>query len=1491
MKPLFKLILLSAASALHILAAFLPGRAQDLNFEHLTDADGLSQNAVFCILQDRQGFMWFGTQDGLNRYDGYSFTVFRHDPQDINSISDNYITALYEDRGGKLWIGTQSGGLNKFDPITETFVRYRHDPLNPGSLSHNHVSSLHEDSEALWVGTHGGLNRLNRATNQFTRYLHDATKPNSLSDNYINAIHVDRRDMLRIGTAEGGLNRYDRATSTGAAGSFTHFVHDPNNPNSLRDNYVLTIFEDKSGALWLGTGSHGLNKLEPNENQSQDRQTAKFRRYVCQVSAMTEDNEGMLWIGSKGLGLYRFDKAKEQFARFVHDPNNPYSLSDAGILSAYVDRAGDLWLGTHGYGINKYSRTGKAFRHYVRTLAYPKSLANRSVRAIHEDEQGVLWIGGYEGLDKFNRVTGAFTHYQPDATNPASIPGKDVFVIYPDPASAGKIFLIGFESNQGLAKFDRTTGRFTPYPPDPAGHRSLIRHPVYALHRERSGMLWIGTDAGLFKYDETKNDLRQYRHDPQNPQSLGDDRILSLCEDATGALWVGTEGGGLHRFERAARKGLSPGRFIRYRHDPRNPFSLSNDRIKCIFTAKDGTIWIGTDGGGLNRFDREHEKFLHYTTKDGLPNDVVYGILEDEPGNLWLSTNKGISKFNPQTQTFKNYEAGDGLQSNEFNTGAYFKSPASRGEMFFGGINGVTAFFPDQIKDNPYVPPIVLTGFRKFNQPVRLDTAIAAIKKIKLNYDDAVFSFEFAALNYTAPEKNQYAFRLEGFNDDWVELGTKREVTFTNLDPGEYILRVKGSNNDGVWNEAGASIAISIAPAFYQTNWFVALCALMLGLTVYGGYRWRLSRLEAREKQLERLVAERTEQLRESEAKLRAIFDNTPDFIVVIDRSHRIQFINHTASGFEMKKVIGTDIYAYLQPEYHEMMRNAVQRVFESGGAERLEHKGAGPDGKISWYLTTIAPLPRDDKVKAIAMLATDITERKRTEEGLKHREELFRNLAESITAGAFIFYGTKMRYVNSAAERISGYTREELLAMDFWEVIHPDFRTLVKARGMARQRGEPLPSRYEVKLLTKQGEERWIDFTATLIEFEGRPAVLGTALDVTARKQTEEALRESESRYRSLVEQMPDGLYRSTPGGKFIEVNPAMARMFGYSSKEELLSADIPRQLYFDPNDREQAVALLKQKGNQAILPVRHRRKDGREVWSEAHARLICDDQGNVLYHEGILRDITERRRLEKQLRQHTENLEQLVEARTAHIRELEKQRIETEKLAATGRMAARIAHEINNPLGSIHTAFRLISRAVPPEHRHHHYVGKIEKEIARISRIVRQMLELHKPHVEAPKAFRPDVAIEEVLALLKPQCRERHVDFKPDLERARSLVTLPENMLRQILYNVILNAQEASPPNGLVLVTAQADGQNLDIAVADHGEGIPEEIKTRIFEPFFTTKSNGSSGGMGLGLSICKNLVEAMNGAITIDSKAGEGTICQITIPLDQSKNFEKV
>ena len=1253
MKLFLKLILL--ATTVCIPATPQPGRPQEMKFEHFTDAQGLSQNAVFCMLQDRKGFMWFGTQDGLNRYDGYNFTVFRRDPQDTNSIADNYITALYEDRQGKLWIGTDNGGLSQFNRATETFTGHQYGSQSLRSSGHHRITAICEDrAGALWIGTVDGLVRLPSATAAapFQRFMHEPGNSKSLSHNYVTSLLVDRSGALWIGTEVGGLNRYDGA-------AFTHFNSDPQNPHALGNKYVRALFEDRAGELWIGTLGNGLSKLVRNDS------LVSFQRYPYEALSIAETDDGMLWMGNREPGLICFDRSNGRFTSIFYDPENLSGLN-AAVISSYTDRAGDLWLGTHGYGIYKYSRTKKAFRHYTRTPAYPNSLANRSVRAIAEDPAAaeVLWIGGYEGLDKLNRATGKVTHYQRDSAKPFGLPADEIFVLYPDPARDHKIFLIGLEtahvppefdsaaqrfsaprksglSKSSLLKFDPATERFSAYPDHPQ-HR--IDQQIFDILRDRSGLLWIGTFAGLFQYDEAQKKLKHYAHDPKNPNSLSHNWVLSIAEDRTGKLWVGTNGGGLNCLNRAT------GQFTRYAHDPGDRFSLSNNRIKCIYVAGNGVLWIGTDGGGLNRFAAAQERFVIYTTKDGLPNDVIYGILEDAKGDLWLSTNQGLSHFDLRASTFKNYQAGDGLQGNEFNTGAHFKSAS--GEMFFGGINGVTAFHPEQIKDNFYVPPIVLTGFKKFNQPVKLDTALAEIKHIALNHDDAVFSLEFAALNFTAPEKNQYAFKLEGFNRDWIALGTKREVTFTNLDPGQYVLRVRGSNNDGIWNEAGAAVAISMAPAFYQTAWFAALCALAFGVMIVSGHHWRVRRLEKRERELEQTVAARTEQLRESETKLRSIFDNTPDFICLIDRHHCIQFINHLAGGLEMERVIGTSIYDYIFPAYHEAMRNSIEQVFAGGRAERLESQGAGSNGATAWYWTTFAPLPRDGEVQAIALIAADITGCKQMEQALRENQARKQAILESALDSIITMnHEGKIIEINPAVEKTFGYRRDEMIGKNMAELIIPQSLREQHRAGLehylAAGKGPILDTRLEITAMRADGSEFPVELTVTRIRLPGPPIFTGYVRDITTRKQAEQALRESEEHFRQLVEHLDEVFWLDTPdGSELLYISPAYEKIWG-RPRQNLYEQ--PASFYdtIHPEDRERVITAYDLEHQETPFEVEYRiaRPDGVIRWIHDRGFPVFDEQGKVYRFAGLSEDVTGRRQVEEALRQSEAELRMMTE------------------------------------------------------------------------------------------------------------------------------------------------------------------------------------------------------------------------------------------------------
>jgi signal transduction histidine kinase/ligand-binding sensor domain-containing protein/class 3 adenylate cyclase/CheY-like chemotaxis protein len=838
---------------------------EHIKFEHLSVEQGLSQNTVQCILQDHLGFMWFGTQNGLNKYDGYSFTIYKPDPQNLQSMSDSRIESLYEDHIGTLWIGTKNGGLDQFDPVTETFQHYQYDSENPQSLSNNNVLTIYEDpSGALWIGTEKGLNQFDRSAKTFKRYQHEPDNPHSLRHNSVSSIYEDQEGELWIGTWGGGLSRISREDR--AAVNFRHYQYDSENPQSLSDNWVRSITEDRHGVLWVATKS-GLSCLN-----REDRTTGTFRRFQHErqnprslshndVWPLYVDRSGNVWIGTHGGGLNRFDSASGTFRHFRNDQQNLHSLSSDEVLSIYEDRSGAMWIGTRD-GVNRFDRTQAPFRNYQHDPQNPRSLSDNSVWTIYEDRDGDVWLGTMSGgLNQLDRATGGFRHFQYDANNPSSLPNNSVWAIYED--RNGELWVGTKGGLSRMKRGDQAQARFRHYKHDPKNPQSLSRSWVTTIYEDANKAFWIGTwGGGLNRFDRAAETFRYFRHDANDPHSLSSDAVWLIHEDRAGKLWFATEAG-LDQFDRASET------FKHYQHDSKNPNSLSNNSIWSIYEDRAGVLWIGTRAG-LNRLDRRAETFKHYREKDGLPNEVIYGILEDDHGNLWLSTNKGLSKFNPETETFRNYDVRDGLQSNEFNADAAFRSRS--GEMFFGGINGFNVFHPDSVKDNPYIPPVAITSLKRYNTEVAEGIAIAekgiSVKPgIELTYKDDILVFEVAALNFRHSAKNRYAYKLEGMNDLWVQLGTKREITFTNLDPGDYTLRVKGSNNDGVWNEEGAALKITITPPWWETWWAYTFYGLLFVGVIAGYIRYKTQaqakELALRNQQLEqeRQVTERLRQV------------------------------------------------------------------------------------------------------------------------------------------------------------------------------------------------------------------------------------------------------------------------------------------------------------------------------------------------------------------------------------------------------------------------------------------------------------------------------------------------------------------------------------------------------------------------------------------------------------------------------------------------------
>jgi signal transduction histidine kinase/ligand-binding sensor domain-containing protein len=818
-----------------------------LRFERISIEQGLSQVTIYCIFQDSRGLMWFGTEDGLNKYDGYTFTVYKRDPQDPHSLSANTVRAILEDASNALWIGTDGGGLNRFDRATEQFTHFRNDPQNSDSLSSDTVIAIYEDRlGTLWIGTDGGgLDRFDQATGRFSHYRHDPNDPHSLSHDVVTSILEDSTGKLWIATLGGGLNQLDRTT-----GQFVHYQHNPDAPNSLSNDEVNTISARRGGGLWIGTNG-GLNEFDP--------QTQKFTYYLHDpndprsltydgIDAVYQDSSGTLWVGTSiglnELALGGVEGAEPQTRGFIHhrnDPLDPNSLSLDDITALYEDSAGVLWIGTTVGGLNKLDRKMRRFAHYRNNPDDPNSLSSNTVWAIHQDASGALWVGSSGlsgGLDRLARQTDQLTHYRYDPQDPRTLRAGAVLAIHQD--SSGALWVGTYEG--GLSQLDLQTDQFTHYRHDSNNPHSLSHDIVWALYEDTTRVLWVGTwGGGLDRFDRGTGQFAHYRHDPADPGSISSDLILTIYQDRAGTLWVGTTKG-LDKLDRQT------GRFTHYKNDPANPRTLSSDAVPTIYQDSSGTLWVGTDDG-LNKFDPAAETFTHYTEKDGLANDAIGCILEDDRNYLWISSGKGLSRFNPRTEEFKNYDVRDGLQSNEFNRGACYKN--KQGELFLGGINGFNAFYPADIADNPHVPPVILTGFQIFNKPVAIGGAsplkkpIGETDALTLSYQDYVFSFEFAALDYTIPGKNRYAYKLEGFDRDWNYVDSNhRFASYANLPAGAYTFRVKGSNNDGVWNEAGVKVEVKVEPPPWQTWWAYTLYAILSVSIAAAILRYRLRELE-----------------------------------------------------------------------------------------------------------------------------------------------------------------------------------------------------------------------------------------------------------------------------------------------------------------------------------------------------------------------------------------------------------------------------------------------------------------------------------------------------------------------------------------------------------------------------------------------------------------------------------------------------------------------
>ena len=840
---------------------------QSLRFDHLSSEHGLSGSGIACIFQDSQGFMWFGTTDGLNRFDGYQFKIYIHDPRDPESLSENSVTSIYESRDGNLWFGTNGGGLNRFDPSSERFVHFKQDPDNPHSLSHNEVRSIQEDRDGnLWIGTADGLAMLEHAdSKRFVPYRHEPEDASSLSHDSILTIFKDRTGILWIGTDGGGVNKLH----PDSPGRFVHYRHDRGSRDSLSHDQVWAIHQDRSGIIWIGT-ANGLNRLDPISRHMRRFLPGPSQSHHLSdddIRAIWEDRSGNLWIGTRKGGVNRLNPERSHLEAYLPDRSDPHSLSYHHVNSIYEDRGGVLWFGTRENGLNKLNPTGMSFGHY-RFFDREAGSLPFDVMSILEDKRGMLWVGTPTGLLHFDRNKTLVNHYGQDPDRADSLSNSRVWTIYEDRQD---VLWVG--TDQGLNRLDRDESEkgeasFSSYKAAPGDPHGLSHDVVISMLEDQNGAFWVGTaGGGLNQLNRDTGHFVTFHYEEDNPFSLSNDTVTSILEDRSGSMWIGTYDG-LNK-----RDPANPQRFIAYRPDRTNPRSLSHQRVLAIHESSAGELWVGADGG-LNKFDPSANGFVQYWKKDGLPNDVVYGILEDSHGFLWISTNGGLARLDPVREIFKNYDSGDGLQKNEFQFGAFFQ--AADGKLFFGGENGLNAFYPDRIQENLIPPPVVITSFLLFHEPAFQETTAAwsqperQAAEVRLSYTDKVFSFEFAALDYANPQKNRYAYMLDGTDQGWqLTDASRRFITYSRLDPGSYVFRVKASNKDGVWNEQGVAVPVVILPPPWRTWWAYSLYGV-LAVSCLSGYLWSHRKKLAYERSInERLDQKVTERTRALEQKNR----------------------------------------------------------------------------------------------------------------------------------------------------------------------------------------------------------------------------------------------------------------------------------------------------------------------------------------------------------------------------------------------------------------------------------------------------------------------------------------------------------------------------------------------------------------------------------------------------------------------------------------------
>ena len=1424
-------------------------QAQILNIQTYSVKDGLAQSQVQSIIQDSQGYLWFGTVDGLSRFNGTSFVNFTVK----DGMASNEVTACAQIGDGTIWFGHSDGKITIYSPVSQRFSKFQTDKR----LGNSQITFIFEDTgHQIWIGTYdNGLYKYSRGDG----LVHFTMKNGLPYDGIFSICQLDS-NTLCLGTENGLVQIPDRVDSN----KINAKILFPSNKNLL-DN-IESLLLDSRGHLWIGTIRNGLYEyfhLPGNKNRWTFHQYSIHNRLPSNwVESLFEDRDQNILIGTFSGGIVKLTpdrRARSGRYRFFYIDKN-HGLPNNCVNIIYQDSEGNYWFGTDGGGTAQFRDS--SFMLFTKKDGLP----GNSIWSIKQSKNGRFWIGTENGLatcaikSKSSRSL-SFKFF----TKKDGLSGNYIHKIFVD--STDMLWLI--TADNGVTQFDPTTYQTKKF----MEANGFPSNEVNCIQSDKNGNLWFGTySEGAFIYDVKRKKYKFFTKE----DGLGGDQINQILRDRSGTLWFATNGG-LTRYN-----GISFRNFG-------TQDGLSQSDIISIAEDSSRHIWVGSSGGGVFIFDGI--RFKNYNTRNGLSGDFIYSITGDGKKFMWIGTSKGVDRFDLRDSTLTHFGRRQGFLGIECNQGASYRD--KYGTLWFGTIRGLVHFNPKMAKPNTHPPGIKITGVQLFYRNIPFT------RNLKLNHHQNHLTFHFEAISFTQPSLIRYRFRLDGFTKDWSPLTKQTEAIYPKLPPGHYVFQVQARNGDGIWSTQTAKLPFRITPPFWLTGWFVFLILSVGIASVFLVHRIRENRIRATREMLERKVRARTQELNrekerlqltlqalaKSEEKFRAVTSVVDAFLWSADVDAE-GGINYTLYTENVSKLTGIAADEFLKPnsnlwlnsihpEDKKFVKNALKKLLSgesASGAYRIRRR----DGEIRWVYDSA--MPKKDKTGRVVELngvCVDITDLKQAEAALAESEEKFRMLAESTPSAVFV-YREKFLYVNPTMERITGYTVEELLSKNFWDIIHPDFREEIKRQEIARLSGKYMGTRYESKILTKSGEERWIDFDGRPIVFKGEKAGIGSAIDITDRKKMEEALLEEKEQLAVTLQSITDAVISTTVDGKILLMNRTAEKLTGwdYPSGQSRLFSEIFRirdentgKPCEDPIQQVVATQDLVELPEPCVLFA----KDGTQHLIAASAAPITHKNKTIGGVIVAFRDVTEKRKMEQEL-------------------------LKADKLESLGLLAGGIAHDFNNILMGIMGNISLAKTEIEHHGDLFDILTEAEKAASRAKDLTQQLLTFSKGGSPIRKA----VFIEK---LVKETCRFalRGSNISFEFSSANDLwpANADEGQISQVMNNLIINAKHSMPTGGRIRVRVEnaraeeiinrplSPGRYVKITVEDEGTGIPKEHLSKIFDPYFTTKQQGS----GLGLSSVYSIIKRHKGHIEVESKLGKGTRFTFFLPASEGLPEKKL